>query len=43
MEVPLGELAVMRDLSIPGPAGPIGARLFDARPLTRGQSAAGAT
>jgi acetyl esterase len=31
MEVELGELAVMRDVSIPGPAGPIGARLFDAR------------
>ena len=30
MEVELGELPVMRDFSIPGPAGPIGARLFDA-------------
>jgi acetyl esterase len=30
MEVDLGELAVMRDLAIPGPAGPIPARLFDA-------------
>jgi acetyl esterase len=30
MEVELGELAVMRDFAIPGPAGPIGARLFDA-------------
>lgn len=30
MEVELGELAVMRDLTIPGPAGPIPARLFDA-------------
>jgi acetyl esterase len=30
MEVELGELAVMRDLAIPGPAGPIPARLFDA-------------
>ncbi|MFT3977790.1 MAG: alpha/beta hydrolase [Sphingomonas bacterium] len=28
---PVGELAVVRDLSIPGPAGPIPARLFDAR------------
>lgn len=28
---PVGELAVMRDLSIPGPAGTIPARLFDAR------------
>ena len=35
MEVELGELEVMRDLSIPGPAGPIGARLFDAA-ATRG-------
>ena len=30
MEVDLGELAVVRDFAIPGPAGPIGARLFDA-------------
>ena len=30
MEVELGELAVMRDFTIPGPAGPIPARLFDA-------------
>lgn len=30
MEVELGELAVMRDFVIPGPAGPIAARLFDA-------------
>jgi acetyl esterase len=29
-EVPQGELAVVRDLSIPGPAGAIPARLFDA-------------
>ena len=28
---PVGELAVIRDLSIPGPAGSIPARLFDAR------------
>lgn len=28
---PLGELAVIRDLTIPGPAGDIPARLFDAR------------
>jgi acetyl esterase len=28
---PVGELAVVRDLSIPGPAGAIRARLFDAR------------
>ncbi len=28
---PVGELAVIKDLSIPGPAGPIPARLFDAR------------
>lgn len=28
---PVGELAVIRDLSIPGPAGPIPARLYDAR------------
>jgi len=31
MEVDLGELAVVRDFAIPGPAGPIGARLFDAK------------
>jgi len=30
-EEPLGELAVVRDLSIPGPAGSIPARLYDAR------------
>ena len=30
MEVELGELAVVRDLTIPCPAGPIPARLFDA-------------
>lgn len=30
-DVPLGDLAVIRDLSIPGPAGAIPARLFDAR------------
>jgi acetyl esterase len=30
-EEPVGELAVMRDLAIPGPAGTIPARLFDAR------------
>ncbi|MCY7280792.1 MAG: alpha/beta hydrolase [Sphingomonas bacterium] len=30
MEVELGEMAVIRDFAIPGPAGPIGARLFDA-------------
>jgi len=29
-DLPLGELATMRDLSIPGPAGTIPARLFDA-------------
>ena len=28
---PIGALAVQKDLSIPGPAGPIAARLFDAR------------
>ncbi len=32
---PVGELAVMRDISIPGPAGTIPARLYDARE-TRG-------
>ncbi len=31
MEVDLGSLAVIRDMSMPGPRGPIGARLFDAR------------
>jgi acetyl esterase len=36
MEVDLGEIAVMRDFTIPGPAGPIGARLFDAA-ATRGR------
>ena len=30
-DLPWGELAVVRDLSIPGPAGAIPARLFDAR------------
>jgi acetyl esterase len=30
-EEPLGELAIVRDLQIPGPAGTIPARLFDAR------------
>lgn len=30
-EPPVGELAVMRDLTAPGPAGPIPVRLFDAR------------
>lgn len=30
-DLPIGELAVVRDLTIPGPAGPIPARLFDAR------------
>ncbi len=30
MEVDQGELAVVRDFTMPGPAGPIGARLFDA-------------
>jgi len=30
-EVETGPLAVIRDLAIPGPHGPIGARLFDAR------------
>lgn len=29
-DLPLGELATVRDLTIPGPAGPIPARLFDA-------------
>jgi acetyl esterase len=29
-DLPVGDLATMRDLSIPGPAGPIPARLFDA-------------
>ncbi|HEU0044996.1 alpha/beta hydrolase [Sphingomonas sp.] len=31
-DLPLGELATVVDLSIPGPAGPIAARLFDVRP-----------
>ena len=31
-DLPEGELATVVDLSIPGPAGPIPARLFDARP-----------
>jgi hypothetical protein len=30
-DLPVGELAVLRDLSIPGPGGSIPARLFDAR------------
>lgn len=30
-ELPVGELAVKRDLQLPGPAGPLAARLFDAR------------
>ena len=30
-ELPVGELAVIRNLSIPGPAGPIPARLYDAQ------------
>jgi acetyl esterase len=30
-DVPVGELAVIRDLEMPGPAGPIRLRLFDAR------------
>ena len=30
-DLPVGELAVIRDLTIPGPAGDIPARLFDAR------------
>ncbi len=30
-DLPVGELAVIRDVSIPGPAGAIPARLFDAR------------
>ncbi|MEP7349283.1 MAG: alpha/beta hydrolase [Sphingorhabdus sp.] len=34
-ELPLGELAVIRDIECPGPAGPIKLRLFDARE-TRG-------
>jgi acetyl esterase len=31
VDLPLAELATMRDLEIPGPAGPIPARLFDAK------------
>ena len=31
MEVELGELALVRDVEMPGPAGPIPARLFDAK------------
>jgi acetyl esterase len=34
-DAPVGELAVIRDLTAPGPAGPIPLRLYDAR-LTRG-------
>ena len=30
-DAPVGELAVMRDISIPGPAGAIPARLYDRR------------
>jgi acetyl esterase len=30
-DAPVGELAVLRDLEIPGPAGPIPARLYDCR------------
>ena len=30
-EEEVGQLAVIRDIAIPGPAGAIGARLFDAR------------
>lgn len=30
-DLPVGDLAVVRDLTIPGPAGPIPARLFDAQ------------
>lgn len=30
-DLPVGDLAVIRDLTIPGPAGPIPARLFDAQ------------
>lgn len=31
VDLPIGELAEVRDLEIPGPAGPLRARLFDAR------------
>lgn len=31
VDVPVGDLATIRDLAIPGPAGPIPARLFDVR------------
>lgn len=31
-DLPVGEIATTVDLSIPGPAGPLSARLFDARP-----------
>lgn len=31
VDLPVGELAIVRDLAIPGPAGTIPARLFDAR------------
>jgi acetyl esterase len=34
-DVPVGEIAVARDFTIPGPAGPLRARLYDAR-ATRG-------
>lgn len=34
-DAPVGELAVIRDISIPGPAGPIAARVYDKRE-TRG-------
>jgi acetyl esterase len=30
-DAPVGELAVVRDISIPGPAGPIAARVYDTR------------
>lgn len=30
-DAPVGELAVIRDISIPGPAGPIAARVYDTR------------
>lgn len=31
IELPLGDLAVDRSLMIPGPGGPLAARLFDSR------------
>ena len=30
-DAPIGELAVIRDLSFPGPGGAVGLRVFDAR------------